>query len=51
MNAFVVHDLYVNSYFDSSKVFVFVDVHGFRRVEDKVDVSLYFMEISNFVIK
>ena len=50
MNAFVVCDLYVNFYFDSSKVFVFVDVHSFR-VEDTIDVSLYFMETSNFVIK
>ena len=32
-------------YFDSSKVFVFVDAHGVR-VEDAIDVSLYFMEIS-----
>ena len=50
MNAFVVRDLYVNFYFDSSKVFVFVDVYGFR-VEDKIDVSLYFMETRNFLFK
>ena len=37
--------LYLNSYFDSSKVFVYVDAHG-ARVEDIIDVSLYFMEIS-----
>ena len=45
MNACVVLGLYVNFYFDSSKVFAFVDTHGVR-VEDATDVSLYFMEIS-----
>ena len=43
MNAFVVRGLYVSFYFNSSKVFVFVDAHG-SRVEDTTDVSLYFME-------
>ena len=50
MNAFVVRDLYVNLYFDSSKVFVFVDAYSFR-IEDTIDVSLHFMETRNFVIK
>ena len=45
MNAFVVRGLYVNFYFDSSKVSIFVDAHD-SQVEDMIDVSLYFMEIS-----
>ena len=45
MNAFVVRGLYVNFYFDSSKVSVFADAHGVW-VEDTIDVSLYFIEIS-----
>ena len=36
--------LYVHFYFDISEVFVFLDVYGIR-VEDTIDVSLYFMEI------
>ena len=44
MNAFVVRGPNVNLYFDSSKVSVFVDVHG-SQVQDTIDVSLYFMEI------
>ena len=46
MNAFVVRGLYVNFYFDSSKVFVFVDAYGVGVYEDTIDVSLCFMEIS-----
>ena len=43
MNAFVVRCLYVSFYFNSLIVFVFVDAHG-SRVEETIDVSLYFME-------
>ena len=39
----MVRSLYVDFYFDSSKVFVFADGHGVR-VEDTIDVSLYFVE-------
>ena len=46
MNAFVVCGLYFNFYFDSSKVFVFIYVHGVRVYEDTIDVSLCFIEIS-----
>ena len=48
MNAFVVRDLYVSFYFDSSKVFVFVDAYGVGFYEDTIDVSLCFMEISYY---
>ena len=40
MNAFVVRGLYINFYFDSSKVFAFVDAHGVRVYEDTINVSL-----------
>ena len=43
MNASVVRGLYVNFCFDSSKAFVFVDVHDVP-VEDTIEVSLYFLE-------
>ena len=48
MNAFVVRGLYVNFYFDNSKVFVFVHAHGVRVYEDTIDVSVCCMEISCF---
>ena len=40
MNASAVRGLYVNFYFDSSNVSVFVDAHG-SRVEDTIDVMFY----------
>ena len=43
MNAFVVRGLYVNFYFDSLKIFVFVDAHGSRVYEDTINASLCFI--------
>ena len=43
MNAFVVRGVYVTFCFDSSKAFVFVDVHDVP-VEDTTEVSLFFLE-------
>ena len=42
MNAFVVRGIYVNFYFDNSKVFVFVDAHCEWVHEYTVDVSLFY---------
>ena len=42
MNAFLVRGLYVNFYFHSSKVFVFVDARSVRVYEDTIDVSLFY---------
>ena len=42
MNAFVVCGLYVNFYFDCSKVFVFVDAHDGRVYKATIDVSLFY---------
>ena len=35
--------LHINFYFDSSKIFVFVDAHSIRVYEDTIDVSLCFI--------